>query len=444
MVAIESQLSEQVLGSLAADILAPLPPTLGLISATQFVDGGTPQGASRITLNWAAPTLNEIVCGELFKNPDDTPDLAEGSAGATHEAQFDPIAAGTFTVHERTATSANSTTLSASTIHGQRRINVNLPVPVDIIADSFLVVEDTVLGKEELCEVKSVNTGTGEIILKAGLFYTHASGSNVREVTLVSKTETTHYTIDLPTGVIMEVAAGFTAGNKIYIKYQTTVQDLDHFELYRVPGNAVVTNPTKAEVLIAGGVVTVDAAIAAVSTSFQDTTLVPGQNGTNETYYLFAVDSSGNASNVISEVMTDNLHLVFVETFPTVPQNLSTQVSTNKVVVSWGAIAGANSDGYNLYRSPGATYDPNTAIKLNSSLIAKGTGTVTFDDSADNVSNRVPGGTAPFPLDGETFAYKLESEDTVSFWSDGTSNQPPPVDSSASKTTGVGDGSGGR
>ena len=56
MATLESLLSEQILGNLAADILAPQPPTLGLIQALQFVDGLTPKGKTRITLNWTAPT----------------------------------------------------------------------------------------------------------------------------------------------------------------------------------------------------------------------------------------------------------------------------------------------------------------------------------------------------------------------------------------------------
>src|SRR3989344_2864844 len=130
MATLESQLSQQVLGSLAADILAPEPPTLGLIQATTLVDGPNPKGKNQITLNWAAPMKNEAIGGELFKNPDDTPSLAQGAGGVTHETQFDPIVTGTYTVYERTAVSGNFTTLSASALHGQRRINAVTPLPI--------------------------------------------------------------------------------------------------------------------------------------------------------------------------------------------------------------------------------------------------------------------------------------------------------------------------
>lgn len=443
MATLESLLSQQIIGNLAADILAPQPPILGLIQALQFVDGPTPKGKTRITLNWTAPTRNEVIGGELLKNPDNTPDFADGTNGATHELQFDPVVAGTYTVYERTATSGSQTTLSASTVHGQRVINVVTPVPVDIVPDAFIVIEDTVTGKEEYAEVKSVNTGTGEIVLKNGLFYTHASGSVIKAVTLATKTEATDYNIDLPTGVLTELTGGFTAGNKIVVKYQTTLQDLDHYELYRVPGNAPVSEPTKVNVLGASGVVTVDSSISAVSTSFQDQTLVDADNGKDFTYYLFAVDSQGNPSNVTSEVMTENLHLVFVELIGSIVQNLATEVSSNKVVVSWDAVADPNSDGYNIFRSSGAVFNAGSALKVNSTLIPKGTGRISFDDSAGNLVNRRPDVEVPFPQNGQTFSYKLETEDTVTSWSDGTSNVPT-ADTTASKTAGVGDGTGGR
>ncbi len=443
MATLESLLSQQILGNLAADILSPKPPILGLIQAVQFVDGPTPKGKTRITLNWTAPTRNETIGGELFKNPDNTPDLADGANGATHEIQFDPVVAGSYTIYERTAASASQTTLSASTVHGQRVINVVTPVPVDIVADAAIVIEDGISGKEEYAEVKSVNTGTGEIILKNGLFFTHASGSIVKEVTLSAKTEATHYDIDLPTGVITELAGGFVAGNRIVIKYETTVQDLDHYELYRVPGNAIVSVPTKANVLVASGVATVDAAIPSASTSYQDQTLLDTDNGKDFTYFLFAVDSQGNASNLSSEVMTDNLHLVFVELISSIPQSLATEVSSNKVVVSWDAVSDPNANGYNIYRSAGAVFNPASALKVNSALIPKGTGRVSFDDSASNLVNRRPDVEVPFPQNGQTFAYKLETEDTATSWSDGTANVPA-ADTTAAKTAGAGDGSGGR
>lgn len=443
MATLESLLSQQILGNLAADVLAPEPPILGLIQASQFVDGFTPKGKTRITLNWTAPTRNEVIGGELIKNPDNTPDFAEGTNGAVHELQFDPVVSGSYIVYERTAASGNQTTLSASVVHGQRIINVVTPVPVDVVPNAALVIEDNITGKEEYVEVKSVNTGTGEIVLKNGLFFTHASGATVKAVTLAAKTENTHYSIDLPTGVITELTGGFGAGNKLVVKYQTTLQDLDHYELYRVPGNSSVSVPNKTNVLAASGVFTVNNAISSAATSFQDQSPIDNDNGKDFTYYLFAVDGQGNASYLTSEVTVENLHLVFVELISTVVQNLSTEVSSNKVVVFWDAVADPNANGYNIYRSPGVTFNPATAMKVNSALIPKGTGRISFDDSSGNLTNRRPGNEVPFPQNGQTFAYKIETEDTLTSWSDGTSNVPT-LDDTASKTAGVGDGTGGR
>lgn len=443
MAILESQLSQQIVGNLAADILAPEPAILGLIQALQFVDGGTPKGKTRITLNWTAPTKNEFIPGELFKNPDGSADLADGIADAIHETQFDPIVSGSFSVYERTGVSSDVKTLTASTVHGQRVINIGTPVPADIIAGAKIVIDDGVTNKEEYAEVKAVNTLTGDVTLVDGLFYPHASGAQVKAATLGAKTLSTHYNLNIATGVLTELSGGFTAGNRIIIRYQSTLQDLDHYELYRVPGNAPVSNPTKTNVLAATGVAAVSTAIASTATSFQDQALIEPDNGKDFTYYLFAVDDQGNASNLSIEVMTQNLHLALVELIPTIVQNLLADVSSNKVNVSWDAVADPNANGYNIFRSPGASFDPAQAVKVNSSLIAKGTGRVSFDDSAGNVSNRRPSAEVPYPQDGQTYSYKIETEDTVTYWSDGTSNIPT-SDTTASKTAGTGDGTGGR
>ncbi|OGR89718.1 MAG: hypothetical protein A2992_06370 [Elusimicrobia bacterium RIFCSPLOWO2_01_FULL_59_12] len=443
MAILESQLSQQVIANLAADILSPEPPVLGLIQALQFIDGLTPKGKTRVTLNWTAPTRNEFIGGELFKNADGTPSVAAGSAGSSHEAQFDPFVGASVAVFERTAVSSNIKTLTASSLHGQRIINIGTPVPAEIVTGANIVIDNGVTNKEEYAKVKSVNTGTGEIVLEDGLFYPHTAGANVVEVTLAAKTLTTHYTLDNATGVLTEVTGGFTAGNRIVVRYQTTLQDLNHYELYRVPGNASVSVPTKTNVLAASGVATVNASIASVATSFQDQTLADTDNGKDFTYYLFAVDSQGNASNLTSEVMTANLHLAMVETVGTIAQNPAAEVSTNRVLISWDAVPDANVNGYSIFRAPGATFDSAQAVKVNSSLILKGTGRVTFDDSAANATNRRPSNEVAFPQDGQAFTYKLETEDTATFWSDGTANIPT-LDTGASKTAGVGDGTGGR
>lgn len=443
MATLESQLSQQVVGNLAADILAPDPVVLGLLQALQFIDGGTPKGKTRITLNWTAPTKNEPIGGELFINPDGSPDVAGGVAGDSHETQFDPIVAGSFSVYERTGLSANTKTLTASTLHGQRVINIGTPVPGDIVVGAKLVLDNGVANKEEYAEIKAVNTLTGDVTLVDGLFYPHASGAVVQAATLAAKALGTHYNLDLATGVLTELSGGFTAGNRVLIRYQATLQDLDHYELYRVPGNAPVSVPTKVNVLAASGVATVSAAIVSTATSFQDQTPLDPDNGKDVSYYLFAVDDQGNASGLSSEVMTQNLHLAFVEMIPTVPQALATEVSSNKVLVSWDAVADPNANGYNVFRSPGPVFNSLQALKVNSTLIPKGTGRVSFDDSSGNAVNRRPAVEVAFPQDGQTFSYKVETEDTTTLWTDGTSNIPA-LDTSASKTAGPGDGTGGR
>lgn len=443
MAIIESQLSQQVVGSLASDILAPEPPVLGLIQATQYVDSGTPKGKTRITLNWTAPTKNEYISGELLRNPDGTPSLANGVENSTHETKFDPIVSDSASVYERTASSNESKTLTASTTHGQRIINIGTPVPNDIIAGGSIVIDDNVNSKEEYAKVRAVNLSTGDIVLTDGLFETHNSGALVKAVSLTEKTHGVHYNLDNNTGVITELNGGFTAGNKIIIRYQSVLNDLSRYELYRVPGNAPIPMPTKNEVLAFSGVVAVNVNIPSTATSYQEQLLLEQDNGKEFTYYLFAVDDDGNASSLTSEVMTQNMHFVFIETIPSIVQNLQADVSSNKVVVSWNAVTDPNANGYNIYRSPGPNFEPAQAVKVNSTLIPKGSGRVHFDDSANNTSNRRPTNEVSAPVDGETYSYKVETEDTNTFWSDGTSNIPA-LDTLASKNAGFGDGTGGR
>jgi hypothetical protein len=66
--------------------------------------------------------------------------------------------------------------------------------------------------------------------------------------------------------------------------------------------------------------------------------------------------------------MTENLHLVFVELISSITQNLATEVSSNKVVVSWDAVSDPNANGYNIFRSVGAVFNAGSALKVNSTL----------------------------------------------------------------------------
>ena len=66
-----------------------------------------------------------------------------------------------------------------------------------------------------------------------------------------------------------------------------------------MPGNAVVSVPTRMNVLATSGVATVNAAISAASTSYQDQSLIDTDNGKDFTYYLFAVDSQGNVNALL-------------------------------------------------------------------------------------------------------------------------------------------------
>ena len=414
MAQLASLYSQAVTANVPTDTLAPKPITLGTTFGTQLTSG-EPKGKSQITLNWTIPTENELVTEFLG--------TATGAA-QTLESRFDPLVAGyvVYEITDQAPVGGGSTTLSAA---ASKDDNVIIVADATNFAtgDWIQIAEGSVKQYYKISAVSGTSlTLTGRINELNGF----TTAATVKEVTVLQKTETTDYTVDTTTGVFTLVAGQFTASNDVALEYTTTLQDLDHFEIYRVPGSNPVTASaghsfiTRDAVLAFTGVVTVDALVAATSTSYVDT-LTAAENGTTWTYYIFAVDNE-TSPNISEGKFVD------VELFPTIPQSLSTQVGENSVTVSWDSVktAGnndANTDGYNVYRVDGATFIDSSANKLNVSLIAVGTAgsKVSFVDGSGN-SNRVASGTVAFPVNGQSYSYKVESVDSVTGWTVGTQN----------------------
>jgi hypothetical protein len=219
------------------------------------------------------------------------------------------------------------------------------------------------------------------------------------------------YTMDSATGLVTLNADAANATDEITIDYTTTLSDLDGYVLLRVKGGSE-TFTDHGDIVGQSGAVTVSDSLASGATSTVET-LTASENGESHVYYLFALDdeSSPNYSDA---------DLVAVDTIPTIPQNLAKTVSENKVVLSWDEVTDDNCDGYNIYRNDGASLDQSALEQLNSSIIAAGS--PTFDDSADNSSNRVSEGTVAYPGNGSSYTYVVESEDTTSVWTTGTVN----------------------
>lgn len=404
MATLRSRYSDAVSANVPSDRLAPKPAVLGTIEATQ--DEAVTNGRTEITLNWTAPTQNAQVGGDHLGQ-------ADGAAQDLEGAYADLVNASQ-TVYEVTGYTAGGldTTLSVAASVGD--ITITVTANTNAVADDWIEIKE---GTDiEYAQIKSINVLVLTLYDRLSKF-NFTTSATVKEIDVVSKTVTTDYTINNTTGVFSLVPGQFTSGKEVFAKYTTNLSDLDGYEIYRIPGNMPLADGSdRAAVIGHGSVVTVDTSVVSTATDYTDT-LASTENGENHTYYLFAKDDESTPNYAFSDA-------VFVETIPSLPENLGKTTKDAGVVLTWDALPGgsdANTNGFNIRRDDGATFEDSTAVTLNSAIIVSGT--TTFDDSADNVTNRVAAGTVPYPVNGLAYSYKVESEDTDTAWSTGTVNQ---------------------
>lgn len=405
MATLRSLYSDAVTAHVPTDTLHPDPPVLGEIQCYQDTNtGAVPLGRSVVTINWTAPTKNALLAEYLG--------LATGASQQV-ETSFDPIESG-YQVYEASGFGGSGfgdTTITQAVEDG----------------DNFLIVADATnfaVGNwvqikegatEEFAKIASIDGLT--LWIEQCVVYEYTTSATVKEVnTMTLKTLTTDYTIVTSTGVLTLVAGQWTNGKSIVVNYQATLQDLAGFVLYRLPSGSILTDKTFSNVTSQPGAVLVSSTIPDTDTQYIET-LAAGDNGENWTYYLFAKDDE----TIPNYSLADG---VLVETITSIPQNLTSTVGDAKVILTWDAAPGgadANQDGWNVYRNNGGSLVPGSLVKANSAVIVKGT--TTFDDSADNITNRVSSGTLAYPANGSTYTYVVESEDTTTAWTTGTRNQ---------------------
>ncbi len=392
------------------DFLPPKPPAITGVAQQGQQDKAVTHGRSLITLNWNSPTENEDIGGEFLV-------VADGLAqqiGTT----YDPITAHTvFDMAGFRGGGFGDTTLSAGAAPKDKQIIVTSAANFNI--GDFIQIDDGT--NREYVQIAGIAGSTLTLetrLLCCGV--TFPSGTTtVKEVnTATTKTEGVDYNIMLLTGVIDILVGQFTSGNDIVAAYTTTIQDLAGYILLR--NQTLLVDTSHANVIADGGTVVVDSTIGAGATTFQET-LTAAENGETWFYYLYSFDDE-TASN-ISEVMLGGP--LPIEMLPSIPQNVSKQVGGNSVKLSWDSLgpggSDANADGFNIYRNSGPTLDPSSLRKLNAIVIPAAQ--QNFSDNAAGVTSgdRVPG--IPLPLNGQTFTYVIESEDTVTTWDTGTQNQ---------------------
>ncbi|RMD87202.1 MAG: hypothetical protein D6813_13925 [Calditrichaeota bacterium] len=398
--------SNAVNSTIPLDLLPPAKPSYTLLQATQDITA--PEGRSIITLNWSVPNTNENVF-ELLGN-------STGSAD-TLQTTYDPIILGSYTIYEvinENPSGLGNTNLSADAN------NDNDIIYVDNTANFFVgdIIQINDGGKKGYYKIISIIGNSlvlSSRILNSGPFLT---GSVVKTVITQQKVEGLDYTIDILTGIILTNAGQFLNGNDIIIEYQTELQDLSNFAVYRSStqiqkGNGY-SSITLNDVKNFSGTTILDENIDKTQASYTDNTLTEAENGQNIYYYLFALDQSTHQNVSFGNE-------VLVETLPSVPQNLTSNSYDSRVIIYWDKVKNVNVNGYNVFRSDGDVFDKANAVQINSILIDKDT--TSFDDSFANTTNRVESSVVPFPINGLKYTYKVESVDSTTLWDTGTANQ---------------------
>lgn len=421
MATLKSLYSSAVSAVVPTDTLSPKPPTVGTVNGTQSTSGEA-KGKSVITINWTIPTENELVT-ELLG-------VATGSA-QNLESRFDPIVAASEIVYEVTDQSpggGGSTTLFVAATKDDDKITVTLAT--DFAVGEWIQIDEG--AETHYYKIAAINSSVFDLTSRINVDGGFTTSATVKEVTVsAAKSDPTDYSLADPTGVFSLESGQFTNTNHVIVQYTTTLQDLGHFELYRVAGNKTVSpsaghSKVTIDAVIAATEVVVENNIADDTTQYAET-LTASENGNSWTYYLFASDDE-TSSNDSFAMEHDGSEGLFIEMLPGIPQSLSTTVGDEKVVLSWSDIqAGSendNANGYNVLRDDGNTFEDSTSEIVNSSLIAvTGGSSVSFEDSIYNVTNRVDVGTLAYPVNGSSYSYKVESEDTATSWATGTYNE---------------------
>jgi hypothetical protein len=411
MATLRSLYSTEVTADVPNDLLPPKPPVLTGQTQQVTQDGGVTHGRSLVTLNWLAPTENEDIGGEFLG-------VADGLA-QQFETTYDPIVAGeeVYEMSNFGGPGRGDTSLTANANNLDKVISVG-SVANFAIGD-WVQIDGG--GQTEYAEIANISGSDLELetrIFAPGGF---TAGATVKEADATLKTGGgTDYTLTPATGIIDIVAGQFTSSNHIAIAYATTLGDLDGYTLLR---NPVLFADTRYEnVSLDGSTVVVSDAIPSGALSYQET-LAADENGETWYYYLYAKDDEATPNR--SEVASGGPLLA--EMIPSIPQNLGKTVGDQAVILTWDVLgpgaSDANTNGYNIYRNPGATLDPPNLEQLNAIVIPKAQ--LSFEDSDDGIGSgdRVTEGTVPLPTNGQFYTYVVEAEDTATSWTTGTQNQ---------------------
>lgn len=389
------------------DVIAPEPLVLDLIEAWQ--DENPQRGKTKVRLSWELPTLDESYTEKLG--------VATGGV-QTFDLTFDPISTDSDELFEIQTVGTGSSTLAAPMVN-----DMNVAYLLDTTGfDVGDVVSFT--DGSEVFYYRVAEVFFNRIILETRINRDAGfpMGTPVRVMNVRQFTRVAEYDIDYGLGMVTLHSGVATPGYIIASFYKPVLQGFSHIEIYRtlgddpVPIAAGYTYVTRENVVINPATVVVDASVVPTTVTYE-ASMGDGENGETWTYYLFAADdaTSPNYSQAAG---------VMVETIPSIPTHLQSAVDNGQVELEWHALSPGsdyNTNGFNVYRCEGVVFDAAAAVRVNSTLIPKAV--TSFDDSAGNTSNRRPETEVPYPQNGLSYVYKIESQDTETEWELGTKNQ---------------------
>lgn len=267
--------------------------------------------------------------------------------------------------------------------------------------------------------INKINSIDGSKVIFASRIETeYPISTEIVAVDHVFRVRSVDYQISETTGQISLILPGpWTVGNYFIVECVPLLEEIGKYKIVMVPGNEPVI-PSEhysgidyLETLAAPGAVVIDDDILAGNEGYADI-LATEFNGETVTYYLFVEDIYGNTSFG---------QTYMIETLPSIPQFTDPQIDDETVLIHWEELpvsSDANTDGFNLYRNEGAEFSGDDAVKLNDSLIAS-----SATEFLDHDSNVDRDNTIPNPENGVTYSYKMEAEDTDTFWTTGTQNE---------------------
>lgn len=403
---IYSRYFDGISSGVPVDTLSPSPFGLIRLSETEDV---TVVSAGRVntTIEFDIPTTNEVACeflivkGSSFTGPEPATTL------------FTSITAGTYTVYsggQLLGAPNGSSTIPVGPDFGAKKLDVADATGFAI--GQWVKIQNTVGLEIQIARISNIN-GT-ELTFDADILMVVEDNATIETINDVTPlTEVTDYTITLASGdfIINETAA--TIDKLVWTVYQTDLTDYEGGDFWILPGILPLADYSDP-----------------ASVSVYPGAIMLGSTNSIETSFSFERDGAplGRDYTLYSIAKDDesptNPSLARAASLTHIPARVTTgsilSAGPGSLTISWNdtTLDGSFVTGYNIVRSPGQTFVPALAEKLNVNLIT----TTQFTD-ADGAPNRVPVIDVAAPVDGQFYSYSIESAVATGQWTITTLNR---------------------